>query len=107
MKRSLESGFQAAEIFPLNCQQPLSRLPLPILDVSGGNASMHGTLIRHLKENQASGGGKKQSRGKKVAKPGELLYSEKYTGPSNETDQQPCGSKSSGSEHSEVNKEDF
>ena len=45
---------------------------------------------------------------KKLAKPGELLSSEKFMGPSNKVDQQPCScsSKSSGSKHSEVNNED-
>ena len=42
------------------------------------------------------------------AKPGELLSSEQFMGPSNEVDQQPCScsSKSSGSKQSEVNNED-
>ena len=63
-------------------------------------------MIGLLRENQGSGERQKLSRGKKLAKPGELLSSEKLTGPSNEVDQQPCSSKSSGSKHSEVNNED-
>ena len=106
MKRNLESGFQTAGIFPLNRQEPLSRLPSPILDVSESNVSMNETLIGLLRENQGSGGRQKRSRGKKFPKPGELLSSEKLTGTSNEVDQQPCSSKSSGSKHSEVNNED-
>ena len=50
---------------------------------------MNETLIELLRENQESGEGQKRTRGKKLAKPGELLSSEKFTGPSNETDQQP------------------
>ena len=34
----------------------------------------------------------KQSRRKKIAKPGELLYSGKYAGTSNETEQKLCSS---------------
>ena len=41
-----------------------------------------------------------------MSKPGKLLSSEKLTGPSNETDQQPCSSKLRESEHSEANNED-
>ena len=104
MKRNLESEFRAMRIFPLNHQESLSRLPSPILDVSKSNASINKTLIGLLRENGGSAEKEKRSRGKKLAKPGELLYSEKFTGPSNKTNQQPC-SKSSGSKHSEVNNE--
>ena len=105
MKRNLESEFRAMRIFPLNHQESLSRLPSPILDVSKSNASINKTLIGLLRENGGSAEKEKRSRGKKLAKPGELLYSEKFTGPSNKTNQQPCSSKSSGSKHSEVNNE--
>ena len=106
MKHNLESGFRTTGIFPLNRQEPLSRLPSPILDVSESNVSMNKILVGLLRENWGSGERQKWSRGKKLAKPGELLSSEKFTGPSNEVDQQPCSSKSSGSKHSEVNNED-
>ena len=46
MKRNLESGFRTTGIFPLNRQEPLSRLPSPILDVSESNVSMNKTLIQ-------------------------------------------------------------
>ena len=42
----------------------------------------------------------------KKIKPGELLSSGKFSGPSNETDKQPYSSKSRGSEHSQVSNED-
>ena len=67
---------------------------------------MNETLIGLLRENRGSGERQKRTRGKKIAKPGELLSSEKFTGPSNEADQQPCSSKLRGSEHSQVNNED-
>ena len=107
MKRKMKSGFQTMGIFPLNRQEPLSRLPSPIPDVSESNVSMNETLIGLLRENRGSGEKPKRSRGEKLEKPGELLSSEKFTKPSKETYQQPCSSKSSGSEHSEVNNEDF
>ena len=94
MKRNLESGFRTTGIFPLNRQEPLSRLPSPILDVSESNISMNKTLIGLLRENRGSGERQKRSRGKK---PGELMSSETLMGTSNEVDQQPCSSKSSGS----------
>ena len=43
---------------------------------------------------------------RKKIKPGELLSSEKFSGPSNETDKQPYSSKSRGNEHSQVSNED-
>ena len=92
-------------VFSLNHQESLSRLASPLLDVSKSNASINKTLIGLLRENGGSAERQKQSRGKKLAKPGELLYSEKFTGPSNKTNQQHCSSKSSGSKHSEVNNE--
>ena len=106
MKRNMKSGFQTMGIFPLNRQQPLSRLPSPILDVSESNVSMNETLIGLLRENRGSGEKPKQSRGKKLEKPGEFLSSGKFMKPSKETYQQPCSSKSSGSKRSEVNNED-
>ena len=106
MKHNLESRFQTMGIFPLNHQEPLSRLPSPILDVSESNVSMNETLIGLLRENQRSGERQKRSRGKKLPKPGELLSSEKLTRTSSEVNQQPCSSKSSGSKHSEVTNED-
>ena len=102
----MKSGFQTMGIFPLNRQEPLSRLPSPILDVSESNVSMNKILVGLLRENWGSGERQKWSRGKKLAKPGELLSSEKFMGPSNEVDQKPYSSKLSGSKHSEVNNED-
>ena len=78
MKCNQESGFQTMGIFPLNRQEPLSRLLSPILDVSESNVSMNETLIGLLRENQGSGERQKWSRGKKLAKSGELLSSEKF-----------------------------
>ena len=78
MKRNLESGFRTTGIFPLNRQEPLSRLPSPILDVSESNVSMNETLIGLLRENRGSDERQKWSRGKKLAKSGELLSSEKF-----------------------------
>ena len=46
MKHNLESGFWTTGIFLLNHQEPLSRLPSPILDVSESNVSMNKTLIQ-------------------------------------------------------------
>ena len=97
MKRNLESGFRTTGIFPLNRQEPLSRLPSPILDVSESNISMNKTLIGLLRENRGSGERQKWARGNKLPKPGELMSSETLMGTSNEVDQQPCSSKSSGS----------
>ena len=78
MKCNQESGFQTMGIFPLNRQEPLSRLPSPILDVSESNVSMNETLIGLLRENRGSDERQKWSRGKKLAKSGELLSSEKF-----------------------------
>ena len=57
IKHHLESRFWTTGIFPLNHQEPLSRLPLPILNVSESNVSMNETLIGLLRENQGSGEG--------------------------------------------------
>ena len=99
IKHNLESGFRTTGIFPLDRQEPLSRLPSPIVDVSESNVSMNETLIGLLGENRGHGEGQKQSRGKKLAKPGELLSSKQFTRPSDETEQQPyCSNKSRRSE---------
>ena len=55
IKHHLESWFWTTGIFPLNHQEPPSRLPLPILNVSESNVSMNKTLIGLLQENQGSG----------------------------------------------------
>ena len=60
-----QSGFRTTGIFPLNRQEPLSRLPSPILDVSESNVSMNETLIGLLRHNRGSGDRQKRSRGKK------------------------------------------
>lgn len=74
----------------------VSRLPSHILDVSESNVSMNETWIGLVWENRESGEDRKWSRGEKLSKSVGLLSSEKFTGPNNETEHQPCSSSKSG-----------
>ena len=69
-----QSGFRACGICPLDPNEPLSQLPS--LDVSESNSLLNETLIDLLKKNRGFDSEKqKQTCGKKISKPGEVLSS--------------------------------
>ena len=66
MQKNLQSGFRAYGIHPLQCSEPLLRLPSTTsLNVSESNSSLNKTLIGLLKNNRGCGEKKRQRRGGK------------------------------------------
>ena len=66
MQKNLQSGFRAYGIHPLQCSEPLLRLPSTTsLNVSERNSSLNKTLIGLLKNNRGCGEKKRQRRGGK------------------------------------------
>ena len=74
MKKNLQSWFRACGICPLDCSEPLYKLPSDNSYVSESNSWLNETLIDLSKKNCGCGReNQKQTRRKKIAKPGEVL----------------------------------
>ena len=79
MQKNLQSGFRVCGIHPLQCSEPLQRLPSTTsLNVSESNSSLNETLIGLLKNNHGCGEKKQERRAEKIAEPGEILSSAKF-----------------------------